>query len=76
MLSQLREEAGVRVYFEAFRVFPMGERGDDWLSLDRDAAARRGSFSHRGLSRIAAGLGLDSRTPLLRPRNENLLGRV
>ena len=76
VLSQLREEAGVRVYYEAFRVFPMGERGDDWLRLDRDAAARRGSFSHRGLNRIAAGLGLDSRTPLLRPRNENLLGRV
>ena len=76
VLSQLREEAGVRVYYEAFRVFPMGERGDDWLGLDRDAAVRRGSFSHSGLNDIASRLGLDSRTPLLRPRNENLLGRV
>ncbi len=76
VLAQLREEAGVRVYYEAFRVFPMGERGDDWLGLDRDAAARKGSFSHAGLNRIASQLGLDSRTPLLRPRNENLLGRV
>ena len=76
VLAQLREEAGVRVYYEAFRVFPMGERGDDWLGLDRDAAARRGSFSHAGLNSIATRLGLDSRTPLLRPRNENLLGRV
>ena len=76
VLSQLREEAGVRVYYEAFRVFPMGERGDDWLGLDRDAAARRVSFSHAGLNSIATRLGLDARTPLLRPRNENLLGRV
>ena len=76
VLSQLREEAGVRVYYEAFRVFPMGERGDDWLGLDRDAAARHGSFRFAGLNDIAAGLRLDSRTPLLRPRNENLLGRV
>ena len=76
VLANLRQEAGVRVYYEAFRVFPMGERGDDWLGLDRDAAARRGSFSHSGLNQIAARLGLDSRTPLMRPRNENLLGRV
>lgn len=76
VLANLRQEAGVRVYYEAFRVFPMGERGDDWLGLDRDAAARRGSFSHSGLSKIASRLGLDIRTPLLRPRNENLLGKV
>lgn len=76
VLSQLREEAGVRVYYEAFRVFPMGERGDDWLGLDRDAAARKGTFTHPALTRIAARLGLDVRTALLRPRNENLLGRV
>ena len=76
VLGQLREEAGVRVYYEAFRVFPMGERGDDWLGLDHDVAARRVSFSHSGLNDIASRLGLDNRTALLRPRNENLLGRV
>ena len=76
VLSQLRREAGVRVYYEAFRVFPMGERGDDWLGLDRDAAVRRGSFTHPALKVIASRLGLDTRTPLMRPRNENLLGRV
>ena len=76
VLADLRPEAGVRVYYEAFRVFPMGERGDDWLGLDRDVAARRGSFSHSSLNDIASRLGLDSRTALLRPRNENLLGRV
>ena len=76
VLANLRREAGVRVYYEAFRVFPMGERGDDWLGLDRDVAARRGSFSHSSLNDIASRLGLDNRTALLRPRNENLLGRV
>ena len=76
VLANLRKEAGVRVYYEAFRVFPMGERGDDWLGLDRDAAARRGSFSDSGLNEIATRLGLDHRTALLRPRNENLLGRI
>lgn len=76
VLAELREEAGVRVYYEAFRVFPMGERGDDWLGLDRDAAARRSTFSESTLNEIAARLGLDHRAPLLRPRNENLLGRV
>ena len=76
VLADLREEAGVRVYLNAFRVFPMGERGDDWLSLDRDAAARKVTFSDVALNAVASHLGLDHRTPLLRPRNENLLGRV
>ncbi|MDE0077129.1 MAG: ATP-binding protein [Chloroflexota bacterium] len=76
VLANLREEAGVRVYYEAFRVFPMGERGDDWLGLDRDAAARRGSFSNTRLNEIASRLGLDHKTAQLRPRNENLLGKV
>ena len=76
VLSKLRDEAGVRVYYESFRVFPMGERGDDWLGLDRDAARRLGSFSDTALSEIATRLGLDNRTPLLRPRNENLVGQI
>jgi signal transduction histidine kinase len=31
---------GVRVFVEGFRVLPYGERANDWLSLDRDYAAR------------------------------------
>lgn len=76
VLALLRQEAGVRVYYQSFRVFPLGERGDDWLGLDRDAAARRGSFSHKALNEIAVRLGLDSRVPLMRPRNENLVGKI
>lgn len=29
-----REEGGVRVYLDGFRVFPYGTEGDDWLQLD------------------------------------------
>lgn len=76
VLGELRKEAGVRVYYESFRVFPMGERGDDWLGLERDAARRLGSFTFPALNEIASRLGLDGRTPLLRPRNENLVGKV
>jgi signal transduction histidine kinase len=31
----LDESAGVSVYRDGFRVFPYGERGNDWLGLDR-----------------------------------------
>jgi signal transduction histidine kinase len=33
-----REEGGVRIYLDGFRVFPYGEPGDDWLQLDEYAA--------------------------------------
>ena len=29
-----REEGGVRIYLDGFRVFPYGDPGDDWLRLD------------------------------------------
>jgi signal transduction histidine kinase len=32
--------SGVRLFMEGFRVLPYGERGNDWLSLDRDYAER------------------------------------
>jgi signal transduction histidine kinase len=33
-----REEGGVRIYVDGFRVFPYGDPGDDWLQLDQYAA--------------------------------------
>lgn len=33
-----RQEGGVRIYLDGFRVFPYGEAGDDWLQLDEYAA--------------------------------------
>lgn len=33
--QQLDTMAGISVYRDGFRLFPYGERGDDWLGLDR-----------------------------------------
>ena len=33
-----RENGGVRVYLNGFRVFPYGDQGDDWLEFDATAA--------------------------------------
>lgn len=76
VLAGIREHCGVRVYFDSFRVFPYGEFGDDWLGLDKDYAVRKGSIDTAFVD-VARSLGLSSRdVGLLRPRNENLLGRV
>lgn len=32
--------SGIRLFMEGFRVLPYGERGNDWLSLDREYAER------------------------------------
>lgn len=32
--------AGIRVYYEGFRVLPYGDPSDDWLDLDRDYRSR------------------------------------
>lgn len=44
MFSTLRELAqskgGIRVYRNGFRVLPYGERGDDWINLDKSTRAR------------------------------------
>ena len=39
-----REEGGVRIYHEGFRVLPYGEPNDDWLGLDSDRARNIGKF--------------------------------
>lgn len=36
-----RQQGGIRVYRNGFRVSPYGERDDDWLGLDNSYAARR-----------------------------------
>lgn len=38
--KRIREQSGVRVYVEGFRILPYGEPGNDWLSLDSDYARR------------------------------------
>jgi len=77
VLANIREHCGVRVYMDHFRVFPYGEPGDDWLGLDKDYAVRKSSIDYDFVEAIAHSLTLSNRdVGLLRPRNENLLGRV
>ncbi|MGB3184508.1 MAG: sensor histidine kinase [Ornithinimicrobium sp.] len=39
-----RQQSGVRVFFEGFRVLPYGADRDDWLGLDRDYVAKQRVF--------------------------------
>jgi signal transduction histidine kinase len=67
-----RERGGVRIYLDGFRVFPYGDPGDDWLSLDADTA-RRLSTTPATLLKQAEGL---DRPMLLLPANMQLFGSV
>jgi hypothetical protein len=45
-LSQILEEwGGVFIRYRGFRVYPYGELGNDWLSIDRDRGSRRSALS-------------------------------
>lgn len=85
--AKAKQEAGVRVYLDGFRVFPYGEDGDDWLGLDYFAAQNRDMAnvvpmsdtirhldeSVREATRRAGG---DPRPYLLIPRSQQLFGAV
>lgn len=71
-----REQGGVRVYLDGFRIYPYGDPGDDWLNIDRDVARRWGPVDSI-LHAVASGLGIDpSRAMLNHPQNRHLVGRV
>lgn len=71
-----QQQGGVRVFLDGFRVYPYGDPGDDWLSIDKDVA-RRVPTTDSILSKVAASLGVDaSRAMLSHPRNWNLLGSI
>lgn len=77
LLTEFRDQAGVRVYFEGFRVYPYGEKGNDWLSLDSDYARRVSTIDDPTFESLAESMRLTSRdVGLVKPRNANLLGRV
>jgi signal transduction histidine kinase len=67
-----REFGGVTVRLDQFRVPPYGDRGDDWLKLDRDRARRLGD-APASLGDEAEGL---ERPLLLMPGNQQLFGQV
>jgi signal transduction histidine kinase len=67
-----REQGGVRVYIDGFRVPPYGEPSDDWLGLDSDRARRLTAFREFSEA-IDAGI---ERPMLLIPGNNQLFGSV
>jgi signal transduction histidine kinase len=67
-----REEGGVHIYVDRFRVPPYGDPGDDWLKLD-ESRGRRLTEMPQELVRTAGNL---PRPMLLLPGNNQLFGRV
>lgn len=73
-----REEGGVRIYLDGFRVFPYGDQGDDWLQLDSYAAKNidmATAISPPGKVMELAG-SLPGRPYLLIPKNQQVFGVV
>ena len=65
-LRRIRDDwGGVYIRYRGFRVFPYGEPGTDWLSIDRDRGLRKGAVS-TSLQPFAARLrGVDPKRALL-----------
>lgn len=75
--EEIKEQAGIKAYYEGFRVFPYGEPDDDWLGIEHDVARRYSTISDDNLKKLADNLSLNSKKILLlHPRNRNLLGKV
>lgn len=73
----LEEQSGIRVYLNSNRVFPYGEKGDDWLRLEHKQASRVSNFSNDRVRELAETLGLTTvRSMLDSPRPQRLTGRV
>jgi signal transduction histidine kinase len=74
-----REEGGVRIYLDGFRVFPYGSAADDWLRLD-ELAVRNIDMATRDIAPPERVMDLASSLPgrpyLLIPRNRQLFGAV
>lgn len=85
--SKAKQEAGVRVYLDGFRVFPYGEDGDDWLGLQYYASQNRDMANIVPMSEAIQQFdqdvrertkkqGGDPRPYLLIPRPQQLFGAV
>lgn len=72
-----REEGGVRIYLDGFRVFPYGDPGDDWLQLEEYGAKNIDMASlispTMDVMELAGSL---NRPFLLIPKNSQLFGVV
>ena len=71
-----REQGGVRIYLDGFRVFPYGDPGDDWLKLDEVRAGR----TRRLIAPTGELQDMEERIPgrpyLLTPGNNQVFGAV
>jgi signal transduction histidine kinase len=72
------EWGGIHVRFNAFRMMPYGDPGDDWLKIDADRGRRLGKPSHESLFDFASRLGLaePSRSILNMLGMRNYFGQV
>jgi signal transduction histidine kinase len=73
-----RQEGGVRIYLDGFRVFPYGEAGDDWLQLDEYAAKNLDLATEINPPEkvIETRKELHGRPFLLVPKNNQVFGAV
>lgn len=71
-----REQGGVRVYLDGFRIYPYGDPDDDWLGIDKDVA-RRLTSADNAFKHVSTSLGIDhSRSMLNHPQNRHLIGKI
>lgn len=72
-----REEGGVKIYLDGFRVFPYGDPGDDWLRLDEYAAKNINLGTVITPSNVVRELASSLERPWLNiPKNNQLFGAV
>lgn len=71
-----RDEGGIKIYQDGFRVFPYGDPNDDWLGLDLIRARR--TVKPLGITRELEDLEetIKGRPYLLSPSNNQLFGAV
>jgi len=76
MRKFLKTYGGIRVYLDGFRIFPYGDKGDDWLGFDRLVAKRSGSVDPL-LANLSTQYGFGaSRVMLNLPGSESFLGSI
>ena len=72
-----REEGGVRIYLDGFRVFPYGDPGDDWLRLAEYGAKNINLGTVITPSNVVKELANSLERPWLNiPKNTQLFGAV
>lgn len=73
-----REEGGVKIYLDGFRVFPYGSQSDDWLRLDEYAVRNvdMATVITPPKNVVDLASSIPGRPYLLIPRNRQLFGAV